>query len=104
MPCELDLVDVDIQGSEYNLFTDNETLDLLTARAHRLHIGTHNHEEAPNREIEKRFNDRGWITQWFFVGLKKKNKYGWFIAQTDFGQVQFADGVLSLANPNPIRC
>jgi hypothetical protein len=99
MPCELDIVDVDIQGAEYSLF-DRETVALLSARAHRLHIGTHQHQESWNRPIEKRFNAAGWDTQWFFVGPRPQKN----IEMTKLGPVQFNDGVLSFVNKNPIRC
>jgi hypothetical protein len=101
MPCELDLVDVDIQGAEYSFF-DREAVDLLTARAHRLHIGTHQHQESWNRPIEKKFKDRGWTTQWFYYG--PRNRTNDKIETTDFGPVQFNDGVVSMVNQNPTRC
>ena len=75
---------------------NKETVDLLTERAHRLHIGTHQHQESWNRPIEKKFKDRGWTTQWFYYG--PRNRTNDKIESTDFGPVQFNDGVVSMVN------
>jgi hypothetical protein len=99
MPCELDMVDVDIQGAEYTLLVDNATVDLLTARAHRVHIGTHSNIHA-DRDIQRRFHERGWATLWSFENACCE-KDG---APSPVGPISFNDGVLSLVNRNPIRC
>ena len=97
MPCELDMVDVDIQGAEYNLFASNDTIDLLTARARRLHIGLHRapHYSQLHLAIENRFRARGWATKWYFGTITGDRRS----VLTSLGPIAFGDGVLSLVNP-----
>jgi hypothetical protein len=116
MPCVLDMVDVDIQKAEYDLFADDKTVDILTARARRLHIGTHSSDYQKNKAIEEKFTARGWTTKWFFLGVccdgrdwldtfgRGKGKRYTHFPKTPLGQVSFNDGVLSLLNPNSLQC
>ena len=113
-PCVLDLVDIDIDGAEYarirgdrtseGLFNSTETVDLLSERAKAVHIGLHdfwfasthtsgrNCGSAPaaNRDIVEQFETRGWRVRHLYPSCSRTN--------TEFGPVEFGDGVLSLVN------
>jgi hypothetical protein len=115
MPCEIDMVDVDIQGAEYYLFADDDTVSILTDRVHYLHIGLHTpnitdpDRQRVDRAIESKFKDRGWKTRLFFSsyccdGINHRTKKKIRFSDTAFGPVSFNDGILSLENRNPIRC
>ena len=114
MPQCLDMVDIDVQGSEYDLgdgrqgiFHGDELIELLTRRARRVHIGMHkNHlvrgkrqfSYFPNtaaRQLLRRFVHKGWVREWFFATGKQS---------TDWGTVHFGDGVLSVRNEMAPAC
>jgi len=104
MPCQIDMVDIDIQGSEYviatstgkpGLFYGSEVIDLMTKRVKRVHIGTHSRHSTDDHGIIKKFEDRGWKRVWFFQPGTHA---------TSFGPVMFGDGVISYVNPNVLSC
>eukprot|EP00747_Dinoflagellata_sp_TGD_P115062 gnl/TRDRNA2_/TRDRNA2_172063_c0_seq1.p1 gnl/TRDRNA2_/TRDRNA2_172063_c0~~gnl/TRDRNA2_/TRDRNA2_172063_c0_seq1.p1 ORF type:complete len:455 (-),score=47.25 gnl/TRDRNA2_/TRDRNA2_172063_c0_seq1:89-1453(-) len=102
LPCEVDMVDVDIQGSEYGLF-DMQTISFLTTRVRRVHIGTHLKDKpgsSPNNAIIKMFKRNGWKAVWHFD--KTGNQGG--SSFTQFGPIRFGDGVLSFLNTKPLAC
>jgi FkbM family methyltransferase len=85
----VDLLDCDLQEEELRVV--RESIDLLTARVKRLHIGTHTVPiEVGLRKI---LSDYGWkCLQDFTVGATQVQK-------TPYGDVQFIDGVQSWLNP-----
>lgn len=86
----IDLIDMDIQGAEGEVIVSS--LDTLNAKVRRLHIGTHSHEvEAA---IFQALTDAGWHCTASFPCGKT--------TQTDFGPVEFQDGVQSWINPRLI--
>ena len=101
MPCVLDMVDVDIQGGEYplvpkrriaGLFNGTETIRLLSHRARRVHIGLHGFPPDDLGLVEL-FRAWRWEVR-YFPGKKRRSR-------TDWGIVQFNDGVLSARNLRP---
>ena len=103
VPACVDMVDVDVQASEYEfalghkgIFHGNAALDLLSRRARRVHIGLHKlPKEAHLEQIEilkRKFEGRGWRVVWLF-GVHRED--------TPFGPVLFGDGILSVINENP---
>ena len=84
---EVDLIDMDVQGAEYEVLGAAATeIDL---QVKRLHIGTHSHEvEAGIRDL---FGDLGWLCLNDYPCLSKN--------MTPFGQVEFQDGVQTWLNP-----
>lgn len=98
LPCIIDMIDIDIQGGEYFILSSNESVEFLTDRAKRLHVGLHmnvasKHGVAINHELRRRFLQAGWHQEWFWIGNGSTSR------QTDWGPVRFGDGVLSLVNP-----
>lgn len=83
----VDLVDMDLQGMEQQLV--EREMDVLTAKVHKVHIGTHSREaEASIREC---FTKSGWHNIWDFVGGQTN--------ATPYGPVNFQDGVQTWQNP-----
>lgn len=89
------MLDADIQGGEYSLFTE-ETVEKLTKHVKRVHIGTHL-RQADDSALEAIFRKHGWSVRWSFL----RNKNG---EATPYGPVSFGDGVLSFINSNPRHC
>lgn len=90
LPRIIDMVDLDIQRAEYAVLDDN-TVDLLTARVKRVHIGTHLANTAElTPPIVHRFIQRGWRVVWNFDHGHR--------VPTPYGHVKFGDGVLSFQN------
>ena len=83
----VDLIDSDIQGSEYDVFSALPKEEYNKIK--RIHIGTHSIEvENKLREL---FNDIGW-----------RNNYDFSIQNTidtEYGRIHFIDGVQSWSNP-----
>jgi len=109
MPCQIDMVDIDIQGSEYEtqvinrqpgLFHGTAAIDLLTKRAKRVHIGTHSQVIKDDDTLMKKFEDRGWKRAWYF----ENGYYKPAPIQTDYGKIRFGDGVISYVNSNKLDC
>ena len=83
----VDLIDLDLQGAEYDVLAS--AIDLVNERVRRLHIGTHSPQiEQQLREL---LSSHGW---------QKINDYpGQTTAQTPYGPIQFGDGVQTWVNP-----
>jgi FkbM family methyltransferase len=84
----VDLVDIDVQGVEQAVLRPAE--DVLKTQVKRVHIGTH------SREIEQGlrtfFARNGWKTTYDYPGGG--------VHQTEFGPVEFTDGVQGWKNPS----
>merc|ERR1711920_555285 len=94
VPCAVDMIDVDIQDAEFQLF-DDATMKLLTRRVRRVHIGIHRRSD----ELVKIFVERyGWQVTWNFP-LSRQDNF-----DTPFGPVRFGDGVNGFRNPHRIIC
>ncbi|MBV9848815.1 MAG: FkbM family methyltransferase [Armatimonadetes bacterium] len=82
----VDLVDIDIQGAELDVV--RSSVDLLTSKVRRIHIGTHNHEvEAGLKDI---FTSRHWVNINDFPCFQP--------SETRYGVVEFGDGVQTWIN------
>ena len=83
----VDLVDVDVQGAEADLF--EAAAAVLDAKVRRVHVGTH------SAEIEGRlrafFDGLGWECRFDFAGGG--------VRETPWGPVPFEDGAQSWLNP-----
>jgi hypothetical protein len=116
-PC-IDLVDIDIQGSEYprlpaqglvGMFAAQGTLQLLSSRARAVHIGLHAGPELDKTLIQK-FEASGWRVKLHFarsadagnLPIRESRKRSHSVTHTPLGPVTFGDGVLSLVNQNPL--
>ena len=99
VPCIVDMVDIDIQGGEYDRGTsgllNSRTVGLLTRRARRVHIGLHG-GEPDDAALKRTFAAHGWREVWYFPRGYSNS--------TPWGGVWFADGVLSFVNDQPIGC
>lgn len=115
MPCVLDLVDIDIDRGEYQMFADPDTVLVLTQRAQRVHLGLHDFsrrrssrggggagndpmaalvsDASRNEPIIAQFRAHGWKVQWLYPSVTPH-------AETEWGPVAFGDGVASLLNVN----
>jgi FkbM family methyltransferase len=83
----VDLIDLDVQGAEYDVLAS--AIDLVNARVRRLHIGTH----AP--QIERQLRELFTSHNWQLV-----NDYpGQSSSQTPYGPILFGDGVQTWVNP-----
>lgn len=94
----VDMVDIDIQGAEAEIFTD-EAMKTLATKTTRVHIGLHAQVDA-NLIIDK-FKTHGFVEQWIFMhtptNYVRCNEM-FHYSPTPFGPVCFADGVLSFVN------
>lgn len=107
MPRCIDMVDIDIQNNEYvttpdgrpGLFHQDRSIQILTRRAKRVHIGLHD-SRAYDETLIAKFRDRGWRVRWHYPMSHPPNAGQWYGQRTatPFGPVQFNDGVLSLIN------
>jgi FkbM family methyltransferase len=83
----VDLIDMDIQGIEGEII--ETSLAALSAKVRRLHIGTH--AQAVEDQIFATLRSAGWLCcHAFRSGM---------LADTEYGQIQFGDGVQSWLNP-----
>lgn len=82
----IDFVDMDLQRAELDVVQNS--MDTLTAKVRRVHIGTH----APEIEevLRTAFTDAGWQKVWDF-GCQRINP-------TPFGDIPFVDGVQGWIN------
>ena len=94
VPCPIHVLDVDVQGAEYELFAGAETMRLLKQRVRRVHIGVHG-MNLRHGALKSRFDAANWTRTWYFPRGR---------IQTDFGAANFADGVLSLVNRHGPQC
>jgi len=83
----VDLIDMDIQGTEVDLIEQN--IGLLGKKVRRVHIATH------GPEIETRIRTTmataGWFKEWDFPCQSK--------TETPYGVIDFVDGVQTWRNP-----
>lgn len=83
----VDLVDVDVQGSEVAVVSGG--MHTLNEKVGAVHIGTHSHEiEAALAAV---FAAHGWLSAFSFPCLGT--------SETPFGAVTFGDGVQTWVNP-----
>ncbi|MGN7829743.1 FkbM family methyltransferase [Agrobacterium radiobacter] len=83
----VDIIDMDIQGAEGDVV--EASIDLMSDRVKRVHIGTHSHEVEDR--IRKVMTEAGWHKVWdFSCGAT---------SITPYGAVAFQDGVQSWLNP-----
>lgn len=82
----VDLVDMDIQGTEAKVIA--ASLELLKSRVKRLHISTHSH--PIERELREMLSARGWALKQDYPCLQ--------VNSTPYGPVEFGDGVQSWIN------
>ena len=103
----IDLLDVDVQGSEGDAFDTH--MDVLDRRVKLVHVGSHGtlHRVreplfAEGNEVERAvlaaFDAHGWTRRFIFPRTSMHCEPSVFAA-TPFGPVCFADGVLSFENP-----
>jgi FkbM family methyltransferase len=84
----VDLIDMDVQGAEFNVLNrDKETLD---EKVKRVHIGTHN--RRVERQLRSMFDHLGWVNRFDFACGRR--------AQTEWGAMDFQDGVQTWTNPD----
>jgi FkbM family methyltransferase len=84
---QVDIIDMDIQGAEGDVV--EASIDLMSDRVRRVHIGTHSHEVEDR--IRKIMTEAGWHKVWdFSCGAT---------SITPYGAVAFQDGVQSWLNP-----
>jgi hypothetical protein len=83
----VDLVDADVQGVEADVFEAAATL--LADRVRRVHIGTHDRENE--RRLRALFERLGWERRFDYPSGMR--------CETDWGSIDFEDGVQSWLNP-----
>ena len=83
----VDLIDMDIQGSEAEVVLASR--DLLQTRVRRVHIGTHG--EDIEDSLRQAFRSMGWTCRWDFSLQGHR--------ETPYGKVLFGDGVQGWINP-----
>ncbi|MDB5036999.1 MAG: hypothetical protein JWQ35_527 [Bacteriovoracaceae bacterium] len=84
---QVDLLDCDLQGEELRVI--QESIDLLTAKVKRLHIGTHS--EEIERGLRELMSSHGWeCLNDYSLGKR---------LPTPFGIVPFLDGIQTWVNP-----
>jgi FkbM family methyltransferase len=84
----IDLIDMDIQGSEFDIIGSCNP-DLLNQKVKRIHIGTHGREIEIN--LRAHFSNLGWRNVFDFPCNA--------VVDTDLGRIGFQDGVQSWKNP-----
>jgi FkbM family methyltransferase len=83
----VDLLDLDVQGEEYDVLAS--AIDLVDERVRRLHIGTH------SAQVEQQLRQLLSAHSWQNI-----NDYsGQSTTQTPYGAIQFGDGVQTWVNP-----
>ena len=83
----VDLIDMDIQGSEAEVVLASR--DLLQTRVRRVHIGTHG--EDIEDSLRQAFRSMGWTCRWDFSLQGHRG--------IPYGKVLFGDGVQGWINP-----
>ncbi len=89
----VDLIDMDVQGAEYSVL--DAAKNEIDAKVKKIHIGTH----GPGRHIEKNlrvlFHELGWENKYDFENTSR--------VETEYGPIQFSDGIQSWSNPKLIK-
>ena len=83
----IDLVDMDVQGSEAEIVAHG--IDVLNRKVRIIHIGTHS--PAVEAELTALFSEHGWLNAFSFPGQTE--------VFTPFGTVAFGDGAQTWVNP-----
>lgn len=83
----IDLIDMDVQGVEFDII--NASIDLLSKKVKRLHIGTHSEEIDQN--LLSLLSKEGWENIHSYPVFTKK--------MTPYGLIEFNDGIQSWINP-----
>jgi hypothetical protein len=87
-PCEwVDLVDLDIQGVEYDVLSPS--FDVLRAKVGIVHVGTHS--KSIDRTLWAAFKRHGWLNAFAYPSHSE--------TRTRYGRVTFVDGVQTWVNP-----
>lgn len=89
----VDLIDMDVQGAEYSVLS--AAREELDAKVKKVHVGTH----GPGRQIEKNlrifFHELGWENKYDFENTSR--------VETEYGPIQFSDGIQSWSNPKLVN-
>jgi hypothetical protein len=106
----VDLLDSDIQGSEFDLLADDSVFQLLQEKVKRLQIGTH--DNSKHLALRQRLESAGWICIEDELGratdacdrLIAEDKYVQAVLEnctidSDIGPLYVRDGALSMINP-----
>ncbi|WP_431857277.1 FkbM family methyltransferase [Azospirillum sp.] len=90
----IDLIDMDVQGAEYEIVRDG--IALLDARVRKLHVGTHG--DTIHDGVTEVLRRHGWHNVHDFRG-------GGAVRPTPYGPVRFGDGLTTWINPRlrPLR-
>ena len=83
----VDLVDADVQGAEADVF--EAAIEQLAAKVRRVHVGTHGRDNE--RRLRELFAAHGWECRFDYPGDSR--------CETEWGTVEFEDGVQSWINP-----
>ena len=121
LPGMVDMLDVDIQGSEFSAF-DAAAMEVLNAKVLFVHIGTHcesgvnvKHGGAQRNDVDllpeplmrlalreralaQTFLDHGWAPRWMVAQSVNCDLQAYY-RLTPLGSICMADGVLSFRNP-----
>ena len=109
MPCMIDMLDVDIQGAEIELFGSEETVHYLSRHVRRVHVGTHypawkdgtkGWHDKRGVKIRQLFREHNWTETWVY----NPGPYPGRTHPTSRGPVLFGDGIYSALNGNAIEC
>jgi len=110
-PC-VDMLDVDIQGSEYadfrghkGLFFGTDSITLMNKRVRRVHIGLHDGRAGVHiQNLIQMFKVNKWRQVWYENPTGKLGP-GVPPGNTSWGPIEFGDGILSYINENPeLQC
>jgi FkbM family methyltransferase len=83
----IDFVDLDVQGTELTLLAAAE--EALQKQVKRIHIGTHN--LTIETGLRRLFGRLGWLSTYDYPGNTE--------LKTEYGQIEFEDGVQAWINP-----
>jgi len=90
---EVDLLDVDIQGAELDMFAAPGAMAAMARKVRRIHVGTHSHDI--HRRLIALFRSHGWLVVYEHEG--RHNARLWEeLDDTPMGLMHFNDGVLSM--------
>jgi FkbM family methyltransferase len=84
----IDLVDIDVQGAEYDTLA--ASFDAVSFKIGAVHIGTHSHDIE--KALRKLLGGKGWLNAFDYPCHD--------VVDTRFGQVTFVDGVQTWVSPD----